>query len=91
MVLDKLVRKIDIHQLSNPPGSVFSIRKFDLRDFMTGRHLRRQVYLDYQGSTPVDPRVVDAMEPWWTSIPANPHASHALGVEAGMGAIAESW
>lgn len=39
------------------------------------------IYLDYQATAPLDPRVYDAMAPWW-SRPANPHASHAFGREA---------
>jgi cysteine desulfurase len=38
------------------------------------------VYLDYQASSPIDPRVRDAMEPHWTGSFANPHsAQHSLG------------
>ena len=41
------------------------------------------IYLDYQATTPADPRVVDAMLPWFTERPGNPHsAEHALGWEA---------
>jgi cysteine desulfurase len=36
------------------------------------------VYLDHQGTTPLDPLVLEAMLPW-ISRPANPHASHAHG------------
>ena len=41
----------------------------------------RQIYLDYQASTPVDPRVLDAMGPYFRDYYANPHATthrHAL-------------
>jgi cysteine desulfurase len=43
----------------------------------------RPTYLDYQATTPVDPRVVEAMLPWLTEHFGNPHsANHALGWEA---------
>jgi cysteine desulfurase len=41
-----------------------------------------QVYLDYQSSKPVDPRVVDAMRPWFTERPGNPSSLHLDGDEA---------
>jgi cysteine desulfurase len=43
----------------------------------------RPVYLDNQATTPCDPRVVQAMLPWFTEKFGNPHsAEHALGREA---------
>ncbi len=43
----------------------------------------RPVYLDNQATTPCDPRVVQAMLPWFTEHPGNPHSvEHALGREA---------
>jgi cysteine desulfurase len=41
------------------------------------------VYLDYQATTPCDPRVVEAMLPWFTEKFGNPHSlNHAYGREA---------
>ena len=41
------------------------------------------VYLDYQATTPADPRVVAAMQPYWSSVYGNPHsANHAFGWQA---------
>lgn len=41
------------------------------------------IYLDYQATTPVDPRVVDAMLPWFNARFGNPHSTgHAFGREA---------
>jgi len=41
-----------------------------------------QVYVDYQSSKPVDPRVVDAMRPWFTEHFGNPGSLHLDGDEA---------
>ncbi len=41
---------------------------------------RNLIFLDNQSTTPCDPRVVDAMLPWFTQNFANPHsAEHAMG------------
>jgi cysteine desulfurase len=43
----------------------------------------RPVYLDNQATTPCDPRVVEAMLPWFTERFGNPHsAEHSMGEEA---------
>ncbi len=43
----------------------------------------RPIYLDYQSTTPVDPRVMDRMLPFFTEAFGNPHStSHAYGWEA---------
>lgn len=40
----------------------------------------RPIYLDNHATTPLDPRVLAAMRPWWEDNFANPHSvEHALG------------
>ncbi|CDJ37242.1 cysteine desulfurase, putative [Eimeria tenella] len=48
-----------------------------------GREARRPFYFDYQATTPVDPRVLDAMMVYNIDCFGNPHSSsHAAGWEA---------
>ena len=43
----------------------------------------RPIYLDNQATTPCDPRVLDAMLPWFTERFGNPHsAEHRMGQDA---------
>ncbi len=53
------------------------------------------IYLDYNATTPIDPRVVDAMIPWLRQGAGNPSSGHAWGrqaraaVETARGRIAD--
>ncbi|KAK3325223.1 pyridoxal phosphate-dependent transferase [Apodospora peruviana] len=44
---------------------------------------QRPIYLDMQATTPLDPRVLDAMLPFYTGVYGNPHSrTHAYGWES---------
>jgi len=47
---------------------------------------QRPIYLDMQATTPLDPRVLDAMLPFYTGFYGNPHSrTHAYGWESEKG------
>lgn len=43
---------------------------------------KRSVYLDYSATTPTDPRVVEAMMPYFTEVYGNASSAHAFGRKA---------
>ena len=43
---------------------------------------RKRIYLDYQATTPIDPRVLLAMRPFFEEKFGNPHSQHHYGWEA---------
>lgn len=42
----------------------------------------RKIYMDYSATTPVDPRVLEAMAPYWADVFGNTSSAHAWGREA---------
>jgi len=44
--------------------------------------LENRIYLDHSATTPVDPRVIEAMAPYWNAVFGNSESSHAFGREA---------
>jgi cysteine desulfurase len=48
------------------------------------RSVEEAIYLDHSATTPVDPRVVEAMAPYWSDVFGNASSVHAVGQEAAV-------
>jgi len=44
--------------------------------------MKKNIYLDHASTTPTDPRVVKAMEPYWTKYYGNPSSLYQLGLQS---------
>lgn len=54
--------------------------RFDPASGVGANGRRVMVYADYQATTPVDPRVLEKMAPYWNELFGNPHSSdHVVG------------
>lgn len=42
----------------------------------------KPIYLDYNSTTPTDPRVLEAMLPYFSEMPGNPSSTHFSGIQA---------
>ena len=53
--------------------------KIYLKDFLKEK-IKNLIYMDYQATTPIDPRVLDEMLYYYKNFPGNPHSrSHGFG------------
>jgi len=46
--------------------------------------MKKTIYLDHSATTPVDPRVVEAMAPYWSDVFGNTSSLHSVGQEAAV-------
>jgi len=91
----RILRSIVQPRLRSSLHSTFSVFGNNIRSFSNdqdqisqgfsigGTHPDgRSLYMDFQSTTPVDPRVNDAMMPYWTELYGNPHSrTHHFGWE----------
>ena len=52
-----------------------------------GHHMnpdRARIYMDHSATTPVDPRVIEAMSPYWNDIFGNSESFHSFGQARGF-------
>lgn len=70
-------------QMDAPANAKVSPMAQVLKDAAVMEEGQRPIYLDMQATTPVDPRVLDSMIPYYVGVYGNPHSrTHAYGWES---------
>ncbi|PNY28257.1 Cysteine desulfurase, mitochondrial [Tolypocladium capitatum] len=70
-------------QMGAPSNAAVSPMAEVLKQAAVMEEGQRPIYLDMQSTTPVDPRVLDAMMPYYVGVYGNPHSrTHAYGWES---------
>ncbi|RCI12830.1 hypothetical protein L249_0979 [Ophiocordyceps polyrhachis-furcata BCC 54312] len=70
-------------QMGGPSNATVSPMAEILKQATVMQEGQRPIYLDMQSTTPVDPRVLDAMLPYYVGVYGNPHSrTHAYGWES---------
>lgn len=70
-------------QMDTPSNAKVSPMAQVLKDAAVMEEGQRPIYLDMQSTTPVDPRVLDSMIPYYVGVYGNPHSrTHAYGWES---------
>ncbi|RDA87171.1 hypothetical protein CP532_4294 [Ophiocordyceps camponoti-leonardi (nom. inval.)] len=70
-------------QMGGPSNATVSPMAEILKQATVMEEGQRPIYLDMQSTTPVDPRVLDAMLPYYVGVYGNPHSrTHAYGWES---------
>ena len=68
------------------PTAATAVPRHDDPEYMEIKGIKltgRPLYLDMQATTPIDPRVIDAMLPYFTDQYGNPHSrTHMYGWES---------
>lgn len=81
---NQLVRKASTNVATSISQTDLKTNNTKQEKFEKSRHLdQRPLYLDAQATSPIDPRVLDAMLPYMTNMFGNPHSrTHAYGWES---------
>ncbi|XP_017286912.1 cysteine desulfurase, mitochondrial [Kryptolebias marmoratus] len=70
-------------RLGSERGAASSLQKELIKKHELGKDELRPLYMDFQATTPMDPRVLDAMLPYQVNYYGNPHSrTHAYGWES---------
>lgn len=78
-----LITNLNKINIQADSSSSFNITNNISLDIIENSNKEKSIFLDFQSTTPMDPRVLDRMLPYFTEMYGNPHSkSHIYGWEA---------